>query len=195
MSMMFYSPGWELAVDSPGSGELLITTVTDSTATGTVTDEKWYRAYYGSQVVQFLAAVTARALCDIAGRVGHEDLPAFLTPDVARGLLPTLQKAVLLTLAGSDRYERVFPDDGRAPAEPLCIRCHKGSFFPYLAISSEWCEQFGHRAFGTSLERWEEAHEAYRLNREGWKRTETRRRESRKSPQLRLPDASGGGEE
>ncbi|MFI5494189.1 hypothetical protein [Actinoplanes sp. NPDC051859] len=185
MSMMFYPAGWELAVDSPGSGELLITTVTDSTDTDTVTNEQWYRAYYGPQVVQFLAAVTARSLGDAAGKVGHEDLPSFLTAEVARALLPALQKAVLLALAGSDRYERVFLDDGRAPAEPLCVRCHEGSFFPYLAISSEWCEQFGHRAFGTSLERWEDAHEAYRMDCDRWKRTETRRRESQRSPQLR----------
>lgn len=177
MSMIFYPDGWELAVDNPGYGELLVRALTNPYDCEPLVTEEWSRDFYGPKVGQFLAAVTAQALGGTPGKVGYEALPKFLTPAVARDLLPALQSATLLALAGSDRYERIFPEADESPAEPLCVRCNLGSPYSSVPIASEWCEQHGHRAFGTSAPRWEHAQEMYQLDLDRWKRAEARRRE------------------
>ncbi len=173
MSMIFYPDGWELAVENPGYGELLVRALTNCEP---LVKDEWSREFRGPKVGEFLAAVTAQALGGTPGKVGYEDLPRFLTAEVARNLLPALQSATLLALAGTDRYERIFPEDREHyPAAPLCVRCNLGSDYTSVPSTSEWCEQYGHTAFG-SYPRWETAQEAYQLELNRWKRAETRRR-------------------
>lgn len=179
MSMMFYPDGWELAVDNPGHGELFVRALTNPYDAEPLVDEEWRREFHGRRVGQFLAAVTAKALGGAPGKVGYEELPHFLTAQVARSMLPALQSAVLLALAGTDRYERTFPDDGEHyPPAPLCVRCNLGSDYASAPTTSSWCEQYGHSPFGTALDRWESAQEAYQLDLDRWKRADARRREA-----------------
>lgn len=176
MSMLFYPGGWELAVDNPGYGELHVRALTDPYDAEPLVKEEWRRELRGPKVGEFLTAVTAQALGGTPGKVGYEDLPRFLTAAVARELLPALQSATLLALAGTDRYERTFPADrDHYPAAPLCVRCNLGSDYAGVPATSDWCEQYGHTAFGT-YPRWETAQEAYQLDLDRWKRAEERRR-------------------
>ena len=177
MSMIFYPDGWEIAVDNPGFGELSIRALTHSYDREPLVKEEWSREFYGPKVGEFLTAVTAQALGDTPGKVGYEELPRFLTAEVARDLLPALQHAVLLALAGGDRFERIFPDREEQPPKPLCARCNLGSFYTSVPTTSQWCEQHGHRAFGISASRWEHAQEMYQLDLDRWKRADARRRE------------------
>jgi hypothetical protein len=177
MSMLFYPDGWEIAVDNPGYGELFIRALIDPYDCAPLVKQEWGREFHGSKVGEFLAAVSAKALGGIPGRVGYEQLPRFITAEVARQLLPALQSATLLALAGTDRYERIFPDSrDHYPAAPLCVRCNLGSDYTSVPTASKWCEQYGHRAFG-SYSRWQTAQEAYQLDIDRWKRAESRRRE------------------
>lgn len=177
MSMIFYPDGWELAVDNPGYGELLIRTLTNPYDSKPLVKQEWSREFRGPKLGQFLTAVTAQALGGTPGKVGYEELPRFLTAEVARQLLPALQSAVLLALAGTDRYERTFPDEGERPATPLCVRCNLGSDYTSSeGTTSPWCEQYGHTAFGT-YPRWDTAQEAYQLDLDRWEREQARRRE------------------
>jgi hypothetical protein len=178
MSMIFYPDGWEIAVDNPGHGELHVRALSNPYDCEPLVDQEWRRELHGPKVGQFLAAVTAKALGGTPGKVGYEELPRFLTAQVARDLLPALQSATLLALAGTDRYERTFPGErDHYPAEPLCVRCNLGSDYSSVPTTSEWCEQYGHQAFGTSAPRWEHAQEMYQLDLDRWKRAEARRRE------------------
>jgi hypothetical protein len=177
MSMIFYPDGWELAVDNPGYGELHVQALTNPDDGEPLVEKEWSREFHGPKVGQFLAAVTAKALGGTPGKVGYEELPRFVTAEVARKLLPALQSATLLALAGTDRYERTFPDADEQPAEPLCVRCNLGSPYTSVPTTSEWCEQHGHAPFGSTLSRWENAQEAYQLDLDRWKRAEARRRE------------------
>lgn len=175
--MIFYPGGWELAVDNPGYGELLVRALTNPYDCEPLVKDEWSREFRGPKVGDFLAAVTAHALGGTPGKVGYEELPKFLTPAVARDLLPALQSATLLALTGTDRYERIFPADrDQYPAAPLCVRCNLGSDYASVPSTSQWCEQYGHRAFG-SYPKWETAQEAYQLELDRWKRAEARRRD------------------
>jgi hypothetical protein len=175
--MIFYPDGWELAVENPGYGELLVRALTNPYDCEPLVNEEWSRELRGPKVGEFLASVTTQALGGTPGKVGYEELPRFLTADVARKMLPALQSATLLALAGTDRYERIFPADrDHYPAAPLCVRCNLGSDYTSVPTTSQWCEQHGHRAFG-SYPRWETAQEAYQLDLDRWKRAEERRRE------------------
>jgi hypothetical protein len=178
MSMIFYPGGWELAVDNPGYGELNVRALTHPYDAEPLVEQEWSREFHGPKVGQFLAAVTAKALGGTPGKVGYEELPPFVTAEVARQLLPALQSATLLALAGSDRYERTFPEDrDHYPWAPLCVRCNLGSDYTSVPTTSEWCEQYGHTPFGTPLSQWESAQEAYQLELDRWKRAEARRRQ------------------
>ena len=187
MSMIFYPDGWELAVDNPGFGELSIRALTNPYDSEPLVAKEWSQEYRGPKIGEFLAAVTTQALGGTPGKIGYEELPKFLTPAVARDLLPALQSATLLALAGTDRYERIFPDDDR-PSEPLCARCGVGSPYTSVPTTSAWCEQHGHRAFG-SYSRWETAQEAYQLDLDRWKRAEARRREDEALAPEPMPEA------
>ena len=174
--MMFYPDGWELAVDNPGYGELLVRALTDPYDCEPLVKQEWSRSFHGPKVGEFLAAVTARAIGGTAGKVGYEELPRFITAEVARTMLPALQSAVLLALAGTDRYERIFPDDQR-PSAPLCVRCNLGSDYASVPGVSQWCQQYGHRPFGTSAPRWDNVQEMYQLDLARWERAQARERE------------------
>lgn len=177
MSMIFYPDGWELAVDNPGYGELLVRALTNPYDSKPLVKEEWSREFRGPKVGEFLTAVTAQALGGTPGKVGYEELPRFLTAEVARNLLPALQSATLLALTGTDRYERIFPADrDHYPAAPLCVRCNLGSDYTSEPTTSEWCEQYGHTAFGP-YRKWETAQEAYQLELDRWKRAEEHRRQ------------------
>jgi hypothetical protein len=180
MSMIFCPAGWELAVDNPGYGALNIRALTDPYDAKPLVKEEWSRDFYGPKLGQFLNAVTAIALGGTPGKVGFEDLPAFITATVARDLLPALQHATLLALAGTDRFERTFPDTEERPAKPLCVRCNLGSDYTATPTTSEWCEQHGHRAFGTAGERWEHAQELHELAVQSWQRAQDRQREDQR---------------
>ena len=177
MSMVFYPDGWELAVENPGYGELFVRALTKPYDCEPLVTEEWSREFRGPKVGEFLAAVTALALGGTPGKVGYEELPRFVTAEVARKLLPALQSATLLALAGTDRYERIFPGErDHYPVAPLCVRCNLGSDYTSVPTTSQWCEQHGHRAFG-SYPKWESAQEAYQFDLDRWKRAEARRRE------------------
>ena len=175
MSALFNVPGWELDVDNPGYGELTIAALTDPHDREPLVTQEWRRELNGPNLGAFLAAVTAQALGGTPGAFGFDNLPRFLTAAVARELLPALQAAALLALAGTDRYERVYPD-GERPAEPLCARCHTGSDYTTVASMSSWCAEHGHRPFGTRLT-WDEAQSMYRWDLERWERAQARARE------------------
>ena len=174
MSMLFYPGAWELAVDDPGHGSMLVRALANPYDAVPLVDREWSREFYGPRVGEFLTAVTARALGGEPGRVGYETLPWFVTAAVARELLPSLQSAVLLALAGTDRFERVFPDRDERPADPLCARCNLGSIYTSVPIESAWCAEYGHRAFGTAVDRWESAQEVHRMHLDRWERAQAR---------------------
>src|SRR4051794_29875719 len=137
MSMIFYPDGWELAVDNPGYGALQVRALENPYDCAPLVKQEWSRAFHGPKVGQFLAAVTAKALGGTPGKVGYEELPRFITADVARKMLPALQSATLLALAGTDRYERTFPDNPEhCPPAPLCVRCNLGSDYAGKAATS-----------------------------------------------------------
>jgi hypothetical protein len=170
MSMLFYPTGWELAVDNPGYGELIV--IASQSVFGL--DEDWECALYGAAIGEFLDRVTSRALSLDQDGPRRTLLPPFVTVDVARALLPALQRAVVLATAGTDRYERVFPDSQEPPAEPLCARCHLGTPYASTPTTSDWCAQYGHRPFGSLTDQWDFAQERYRLDKSRWARQQAR---------------------
>lgn len=174
MSMSFFRDGWQLHVDDPGYGRITVvaTTVWDDDP-----DEFWFRELHGPQIGEFLTAVTARAL-DVDLDQGA--LPSFFGPDLftpaaSRTLLPALQEAAILATAGTDRYERVYPDPDEGPQPPLCARCNLGTLFTTEELSSAWCEQHGHRPFGASFRRWETAQEIHNSDVARWTVEQQRR--------------------
>lgn len=175
MSMIFYPDGWELAVDNPGVGELIV--IADEELNPRLINREWRAELYGADIGAFLTQVTNRALELDDSEHSGTPLPRFLSAEVARAVLPALQRAVLLATAGTDRFEKVFPDADEAPQKPICVRCNIGSPYTSEVATSEWCEQYGHRAFGASASRWEHAQEMYQLNRDRWEREQARQRE------------------
>ncbi len=172
MSMSWYpghdtAEGWEISVDNPGHGTLWIRTLGEDLP-------EWESDLRGAELTSFLAALTALVLDESAalalGSTPTGGLPRFMNATRARRLLPAFQKAVLLAAAGSDRYERLAPDEDDAPAEPLCVNCHKGS--PYAATEtwSEWCQTYGHTPFGQNGGRWDLAVELHAHAVDRWKR-------------------------
>lgn len=87
-------------------------------------------------------ATALDAVTDAAGT----PLPPFLTVQDARRLLSVVVKATLLAAAGTDRYERLYPEVEDEP--PLCVGCGLGSPFTGAVSVNHWCEQHGHRPFG-----------------------------------------------
>lgn len=158
MSKIFCPPGLELYVNNPGYGEIIVTAPTAPFEGGkALVDEEWRRELYGPKIGQFLTWVTGRAL---GVEPDRSDLPTFITDQVARTLLPDLQKAALLALGGTDRYDRTFPDDDDQHP-PLCAVCNLGTYFTPGAMPSPWCEQYGHRPFGTPTRRWDDAQRSH----------------------------------
>jgi hypothetical protein len=176
VSMIFYPDGWELAVDNPGFGELIV--IADEELSPRLINGEWRAELYGAAIGTFLTQVTNRALGLDDSEHSGTPLPRFLSAEVARAVLPALQRAVLLATAGTDRFEKIFPDADEAPQKPICARCNIGSPYSSEVAVSEWCAQYGHRPFGASGSRWEHAQEMYQLDLDRWKRAEARRREA-----------------
>lgn len=65
-----------------------------------------------------------------------------MTVGQAKLLLPALQEAILYAAAGSDRAERLTPDEEES-FRLMCATCRKGAFYSEMD-----CEQFGHVPFG-----------------------------------------------
>lgn len=82
------------------------------------------------------------------GEAATTPLPPFLTVRHARQLLPPLTRATLLAAAATERFDRLYPDPGDPPAEPLCAGCGLGSPYEGAVALNMWCEQHGHRPFG-----------------------------------------------
>lgn len=168
MSTTWFPPGWILDVDNPGYGELAIYAPTQPLTEPAVVTKDWATTLYGPQLGDFLDAVTRQAIHTDDTRPGAHPLPAFLTPKVARGLLPRLQQAVLLAVAGGDRFDRTYPDRDDPPPRPLCVRCATGTLFTTESTHSTWCDQYGHRAYGVVTHSWEYAHELHERRLRRW---------------------------
>ncbi|WP_432976763.1 hypothetical protein [Dactylosporangium sp. CA-233914] len=177
MGMIFYPAGFELYVDNPGYGELFVVASTEPFPGEPLVHEEWQFDLYGTDLGQFLAQIIDRALDTDPVRPGGIRLPTFITGAVAAVLLPALQRATILAIGGSDRYERTFPDTDEAPAGPLCVRCNLGTGYSPGALPSTWCEQHGHRAYGVRSRRWELARRAHDHDLAMWKWERARERE------------------
>lgn len=108
------------------------------------------------------AGCSYEAAREAVGDAATTPLPPFLSVRDARLLLPVLTRATLAAAAGTDRYERLYPDPEDAPAAPLCLRCGLGSIFTGEVSLNMWCEEHGHRPFGEpSGTTWEAATKRY----------------------------------
>lgn len=172
MSCYWYPGAFEIAVDNPGHGELELRRLDDASDWVTLT---------GAELGEVLAAVTARAFGGdwTLRKVGRVDV------DEARELLPGLQRAVVLATAGTDRFERTFPDPDESPAEPLCVNCNLGSPYHREVTISERCNEDGHQPFGhRASATWEQAGRRHARDLDWWQHTR-RRLDQPQRPQRR----------
>lgn len=161
MGMLWYPEGFEIAVDNPGYGQVSIRG----------DHGEWSQDLAGGDVGAFLAQLTARALGTAPGGEEASLLPAFITTATARELLPAVQQAVILAGAGTDKYERLFPDPDEGPPAPLCAKCWEGSYFSGYPLGSTSCQEYGHHPFGVREGlSWEAARESYNWHRARWER-------------------------
>lgn len=137
MSMSFFpTPEFEVAVDDPGYGYVY--------ACGYGWD---WRRIGGGDLGRFLEAVTALALgLPPQGR----GLPPEMTREDAAEVLPSLQRAVLLAGAGTDRFDIITGSEDAV--EQLCVYCDEGTDYTRPGRDSTWCEEHGHAPFGA---RWD----------------------------------------
>jgi hypothetical protein len=156
-----------LFVDSPGHGEL---DVVGWRARFRDLDG-WTRHLAGPQLGRFLSEVTELALGRaVPGRLLVPELFAYQ----AQWVLPSLQRAVLLAGAGTDRFERLVAEPDEVPAAPLCTTCSLGSDYSALRTASAWCTEHGHSPFGEYMGKaWAAATELHEVRLESW---EARRR-------------------
>ncbi len=190
MGTTWFPPGWTLDVPNPGYGELVVEAPRHPHTRPALVVEDWLVQLDGPEIGVFLSQVTAVA-CDLGdpdplgGRLGTPErgwrpgrpLPSFVTPHVARRLLPALQQAVVYAVAGGERFERTFADADEPPDKPYCVNCGEGSPYAPGASTSAWCEQHGHHAYGMGAKRrWDIAQQEYRWRREQWERDQDRRR-------------------
>ncbi len=175
MSITFFPAGLEIDVRNPGYGEIYIAAPRNPyRGERLLPESEWSTVLLGPAIGTFLQEVTTRALASPEGRAdddpGDETLPSFITTPVARQLLPHLQQAVVLATAGSDRFDRIFPEDDR-PQRPLCAYCHEGSMSTSAKTISPWCTEHGHQAFGIDTDTtWGLAQVNYKHEREQWDR-------------------------
>lgn len=159
-----YFPGeWEIYVENPGYGEVMI-----RAPHGMGFEATWR----GEQLGRALVEVTTLALTEVALPMLEERrrlLPQWFTTGMAHQVLPALQRAVVQAAAGTDRYERVFTETDEKPAEPLCVHCNHGTYSSSEETRSAWCEEYGHAAFGFDPDlSWEGAQESHRHAVDGW---------------------------
>lgn len=147
------NPTFEVDVSDPGYGRLHIRRLDDRYPVD-AGREPW-GTFTGAGMWSLLQAVTALA----AGRSGQSALrisgasgaPLIVTRDEAQHLLGALTEAVVLAIAGSERYERVVQaadEQDLSPAEPLCVKCNEGSPYSHAVTISSWCSEYGHSPFG-----------------------------------------------
>lgn len=169
MSTSWFPDGFELHVENPGHGTMLIL--------GDHGD--WETELTGAELGQFLADVTARALGTEDQEAEHNadwksSAPPFITAAAARRLLPSLQRAVILAGSGTDKFERLFVDPEDKPPAPLCAQCWEGSYYSGYPLGSSSCDQYGHTPFGFGdRTKWETAQQRAENGRQWW---DTRRR-------------------
>lgn len=104
MSRHWFPDGFELDVDDAGSGDMFIWS--------TDLDRRWQQQLHGSQIGVMLGEVTARALLVegevvLFGPAVSTLLPSWVSPRLARRLLPALQEAVVLAIGGVERFDEV----------------------------------------------------------------------------------------
>jgi hypothetical protein len=170
----FYPAGWTLDVPKPGYGELFVFASRRPDVGPPLVTDDWDTRLDGPEIGEFLTQVTARAAGQEPepGQTYGATLPPFVTQPVAQSLLPTLQRAVTLAVAGTDRYERIFPDPHSVPPVPYCISCNEGTSFDRRVLPSAWCDEFGHQAFGMGVTNWSIAQTIHDLHLERWRRAQ-----------------------
>jgi hypothetical protein len=184
MGITWYPEGLELDVPNPGYGELIVTADAQQYAGRALVTEDWQVRLTGADIGAFLAAVTARAVGGPKPEIHRHpdwdawspsDLPGWCTQQVARDLLPALQRAVLLAVAGTDRFDRTYYAQEEGPHEPLCANCNEGS--DYTPTGPASCAEYGHSAFGARNPnfRWAPAQERYTWARERWQQQQQHR--------------------
>jgi len=142
----------ELDVSDPGYGYLHVRRLDDRFAHLQEPHTGDPGEYAGVRMGALLDAVTTLALGSGESYVRVRPTrgqPLVIADDEAVGLLPFLQRAVALAIGGTDRFERVWPDDD-APVEPLCVHCNQGSPYHQAVTISAWCNEYGHHPFGTT---------------------------------------------
>lgn len=205
MSAIFYmDPGVEVDVANPGYGQILLF-VTDTLPYNgqaglepwqrrPLVTKPWQRDLHGAEIGEFLDKLTEQALTPDPGPApvpgsllrpatpviaAGMQLPAFLKPAVARVLLPVFQKASFLAIAGTDRYDRTFPDPDDGPRPPYCARCNLGTIYTPDAMESAWCQEYGHIPFGTAdRTSWAASTAHYERRRRWWEDDQQRERDA-----------------
>ncbi len=160
-------PTFEITVNDPGSGWLYFRRLDDRYPDR---EGKLYGddvpLFAGSHLGRLLQLVTGLALGTdgspnrlIRGTAGRA---VGIGVDEAGNLLPLLTKAVLLAVAGEDRYERTIATDAQA-RQPRCVHCGAGaSDAVEEAVISGWCLEHGHTPFGTRpFTSWQTAQSEY----------------------------------
>lgn len=160
MRMLWYPEGFEIMVDNPGFGQVFIRG----------DHGEWSHELAGGDVGAFLSQLTARVL-GTAPDKGVSLVPALISAATARVLLPAVQQAVILAGSGTDKYERLFPDEDESPANPLCGTCWEGSYFSGYPLGSTSCQEYGHHPFGVREGlSWQAAQESHDWHRARWER-------------------------
>ncbi|WP_182112870.1 hypothetical protein [Actinotalea sp. JY-7876] len=146
MSMCWY-PGdgerFEISVDDPGDGRLHMRRLRgDDDA-----DYEWI-ALAGGHLGVLAREVLTAVIEDRAPVLPYPLSRLQLTRDDARLIAASVQQAVLLAAAGTDRYDRIHVDPDDSPAEALCSSCSLGSPYTGAVTISERCLEHGHQPFG-----------------------------------------------
>lgn len=177
MASTWFPPGLALDVPNPGYGELRLEASAHPFRGEPLVDQDWQSTLTGPQLGEFLTQVTERAFHpEPASGPPGPALPDFVTPAVARAMLPALQQAVLEAVAGGDRFARVFLDNGR-PVQPYCVNCGAGSRSTIPGqLPCQWCDQHGHTPFGEGAEvSWSTAQRLHAARMKRWEAAEAAR--------------------
>lgn len=166
MGMVFYAldDRVQMFVDNPGYGEIIVRGFADDGDTLSRT---------GAQLGQLVEMTTQRAFG--VEPEARPVLPAAITAVQAAELLPSVQRAVLLAAAGTDRYGRTDGEAGQAPADVLCVDCAQGSDFHHAVTISERRSEYGHTPFGyLTGTTWEQAQTLAAAARRRWESSRPR---------------------
>jgi len=160
MSYYWFRGDYTISLDNPGYGVLEVS----HDGTG------WYVRLTGKRLGRFLAALTSRALGAEDNEKKQRLLPQWLSVAEARELLPALQLDVIAAAAGSDKFDRLYPDAEGPPQSPICVACGAGSFtYPQIETFCGACLENGHKPFGNDAT-WQEANQRYEVEWASWVR-------------------------